>query len=501
MAFRDETEALRQRVGMLEAELETEREKLAEARTQLEELPRLRARVEELERELAKHAPRPAPPPPRAVPREQKGSGDFKHIVPLLVFVGVTGVILLVTFWDDLFAPDWDAPPTHGMVLLALHPSPPPLDASVESERAASELGPSCSGYIAEAPHVVLRTTAPTRVSLMATSSTDTVLVVRTADGQVRCDDDSGGNRNPQLTIELGAPGDHRVWVGTYADGQSADFRLSIATVAGESTATNAPPALPAQAIDLAGPPTFLPISGPTTAPLEGQAIGVVDAQNVSAGCRGFLPVAPTALVQLEAPRRLRLRTRSSTDADLVMLVRTADGSIYCDDDQGGTYQPLVEADLPAGEHRVWVGTFHRTATALPFALTVEDPAAQPAPPDRALTPIVGRWPLGGDATITMNGDTRGEVASAPFGAGCAGLVPRAPHFVFAVDAPRRVSLGLEGDAPMELMIGFPDGSISCSTDRVSAVWGAGDHAVWIGTRTEAPVDATFVLSARTGGS
>ncbi|HJL49370.1 MAG TPA: hypothetical protein RMG45_26165, partial [Polyangiaceae bacterium LLY-WYZ-15_(1-7)] len=54
----------------------------------------------------------------------------------------------------------------------------------------------------------------------------DTTLVVRKPDGTFVCDDDSEG-MNPMVTGSF-PPGQYRVWVGSYQQGQNAAYRLGF---------------------------------------------------------------------------------------------------------------------------------------------------------------------------------------------------------------------------------------------------------------------------------
>src|SRR5262249_8203043 len=85
-----------------------------------------------------------------------------------------------------------------------------------------------CNGSMPLAPQLVLRTThsVALRIHPRATSG-DLVLAVQTPDGRTHCDDDSGGSRDP-LVSALSPPGDIRVWVGTYEQGETIDFALDI---------------------------------------------------------------------------------------------------------------------------------------------------------------------------------------------------------------------------------------------------------------------------------
>jgi hypothetical protein len=70
---------------------------------------------------------------------------------------------------------------------------------------------------------VQLRGTA----TVSAMGPQDLVLMVRHPDGTFSCDDDSGGNTDPRLVLDLPA-GPHEVWVGTYSAFIASPFDLRV---------------------------------------------------------------------------------------------------------------------------------------------------------------------------------------------------------------------------------------------------------------------------------
>jgi len=99
----------------------------------------------------------------------------------------------------------------------------------VEASRARN----GCDGYLAPQPDVRLVSDAPATVHLVTESDVDLVMLVRDSAGTVHCDDDSGGNRQPQLQLTLPA-GQHAVWVGTFNANEHAPFSL-VVTAGGET--------------------------------------------------------------------------------------------------------------------------------------------------------------------------------------------------------------------------------------------------------------------------
>lgn len=91
------------------------------------------------------------------------------------------------------------------------------------------ETAPSCRGNVMLEPDVILRLQEPPpSLRLSVRAAGDTTLVVRTPDGQWRCDDDGGGATNPALTLEHPLEGQYDVWVGSYRPEQHLRGRLTV---------------------------------------------------------------------------------------------------------------------------------------------------------------------------------------------------------------------------------------------------------------------------------
>ena len=91
----------------------------------------------------------------------------------------------------------------------------------------ATSVNPSCRGWIARVPdHLFTASGAFNNLRVMVNSAQDTTLVVRKPDGTFVCDDDSEG-MNPMVTGSF-PPGQYRVWVGSYQQGQNAAYRLGF---------------------------------------------------------------------------------------------------------------------------------------------------------------------------------------------------------------------------------------------------------------------------------
>lgn len=498
MAFRDDTEALRARVRMLESDLAEAHEQLEELGEARAEAERLRERVRTLEEELEKLRPAPEPPKPRAAPA--RAAGRAKQGRPAWIAVTAGVLVLAGVAWAlsdstgdlGLGGIDTDGAPTAGMIVLSEHPSPPPLTGQVTGENAASELDSTCRGYFPEQPLLVLRTSGPTGVGIGTVSSSDTVLLVVDAEGRVHCDDDSGGSSNAALAQVLG-PGDHRVWVGTYQENATASFQLVV--VGHATTAMPDETGIASEGEPTAG--TIDPHEDSSSHTLSGTASGFVAASRVSAGCAGSLPVAPHALLRLSEPRIVRLRTRSSSD--LVMLVRSAGGTVRCDDDSAGSQQPLVAAALPAGVHRVWVGVF-RGSEQIPFELDVTTQLLSMPVDERGLAtrsePRLGRVALDAQPSYSISETARGVLPTRPIAAECGAFVQPEPDLQLDLESARDVTLTTTTSAgPLELLVQRPDGTFTCTRGAVRESWGPGAHRVWLGV-TAVDGEAPFTLTA-----
>ncbi|MDP3277894.1 MAG: peptidase S1 [Deltaproteobacteria bacterium] len=97
-------------------------------------------------------------------------------------------------------------------------------------------LGSGCVGFVTQRPDYIVRLTgrsANLRIYVSipgaaASSRTDTTLLVNTAGGQWRCNDDSYGGANPTVDVPNAGPGQYDIWVGSYVSGANARGQLMI---------------------------------------------------------------------------------------------------------------------------------------------------------------------------------------------------------------------------------------------------------------------------------
>jgi len=245
----------------------------------------------------------------------------------------------------------YNAPPTLGVVPLAGPGTSSSQAGFAGGPFAASGLRGDCRGHLPVAPHLVLRTTGYRRVTLTTASTRDLTMVVRDASGALHCDDDSGGAMQPRIAVTL-PPGDQQVWVGTYSAGETVPFTLTTASEPGAATAMAgglAPQARPTVAtLDLD--------RGPATTTNRGIIFGTVEARAVSPSCTGYLTTAPQLRLLTRTPRHVTIAVTSS--ADTTLLARGPNGDMVCADDSRGSSNPLIDADIGAGETTVWIGSY-----------------------------------------------------------------------------------------------------------------------------------------------
>ena len=83
-----------------------------------------------------------------------------------------------------------------------------------------------CQGWVASSPNHTFELTAATSLTIAVAAPSDTTLVVLGPDGP-RCNDDSATSHNPQISGRFAA-GEYRVYVGSYEEGQSIRYTLTL---------------------------------------------------------------------------------------------------------------------------------------------------------------------------------------------------------------------------------------------------------------------------------
>lgn len=97
-------------------------------------------------------------------------------------------------------------------------------------------LAPGCVGFVTARPDYILRMTGNspslrvyvTVPGARGVTATDTTLVINTATGGWRCNDDSFGGANPSVDLANTGAGQYDIWVGAYQAGTQARGVLHI---------------------------------------------------------------------------------------------------------------------------------------------------------------------------------------------------------------------------------------------------------------------------------
>lgn len=252
----------------------------------------------------------------------------------------------------------------------------------------------------------------------------------------------------------------------------------------------------------------------PDPAVLEGSASATRAATELSSHCAGFVGDSPNHVFQLET-RFGFLRLFATSDVDLVLAVRTADGSWLCSDDRFGPH-PSVEGLFREGRVEVYVGAA-TLGTSGAYVLRVTE--------TRSVRPGIGSeatWEEGAalarDIGLEIEaaegafenirlrrgflpdpralaGVAGGAIDASPLGGTCRGRIDARPTHVMTLLEPHDfLQLYLEAggrDQELTLIVLTPGGRFLCDlgTREIPAVeadeWPDGVYRVWVGTLEE----------------
>ena len=270
------------------------------------------------------------------------------------------------------------------------------------SMQASSFAGASCAGWVTRQPdHILVMQSGSSGMRVSATSSSDTTLIVQSPNGQYRCNDDTDG-RNPAISGAFPA-GTYKIWVGSYAQGQNAQYTLSFTerNVAGSTATTDDGASAGGTAAgtrvcgqSLRGRPVcvdanasranfgcrgrtkecalrtgFTPdpwafrlTAGGGRDPINVETLGLRDSQTGTACSRSFITARPDFRFTFAAGNRfplLRFYVVTANGADATLLVNTPGAQWRCNDDSYGGLMPTIDFNNPQpGRYDVWVGTY-----------------------------------------------------------------------------------------------------------------------------------------------
>jgi hypothetical protein len=226
----------------------------------------------------------------------------------------------------------------------------------------ATTLDDEClGGFIAARPSFSLRYTAgDLPLFIGASSDEDTTIVVRTPNGEWRCDDDSAGALNPAVSWDSPRSGRYQIWVGRF--GAQNAMSPAMLHVSEEGASWGAPVGeTPDWALDPAyGAVELAAGFEPDPHTMAISAGGELDAM-VIPGCVGWVARAPDYRVNWTAGSgELPLIFSVAAAADTTLVINDAEGNWVCDDDGGaeGLNPAISFANAVSGQYDIWVGTF-----------------------------------------------------------------------------------------------------------------------------------------------
>jgi len=310
------------------------------------------------------------------------------------------GAVLLGT-WGAAEGSVWAQPSNFGTIQLATGFQPDPKVAAGTSggQRAASTMMQGCQGFISAQPDHILNLTTQFRwLRIFAESGADTTLVIQGPDGRVQCDDDTF-DRNPAIQTGF-TPGQYRVWVGSYRQGENSAYQLKITELQNVVPgAGGGQPAAGGQGTQICGrtvrgnaacvdanaartnfgcrggraacdvrtgftpdPMQFRLSAGGGRDPIDVSTLGLRDSADNSACGRSFITARPDFRFTFAAGDRfplLRFYVKTRNGADATLLVNTPDARWRCNDDSYGGRMPTINFQNPQpGRYDVWVGTY-----------------------------------------------------------------------------------------------------------------------------------------------
>ncbi|CAL1691528.1 hypothetical protein MMB232_01671 [Brevundimonas subvibrioides] len=301
---------------------------------------------------------------------------------------------------------DTGATATYGEIYLdsGFDEDPYRVDVTSGGSIDASTIASGCTGMVSRAPDFQLTYDAGSLpLTFGVNGQVDTTLVINGPDGRWTCDDDSGGNTDPEITYSRPQSGTYDVWVGAFG-GDSGPAELFVTELGSDYGRSNnygdnndydrdrdrgrndrydndrdngrrdnggrnglygdngrtydggGYPDSSATAaygeIDLSsgfrGDPYTVSV----------MAGGSIDASTVDDSCSGTIASAPDFQITYDAGS-LPLTIGATSSGDVTLVVNGPDGEWYCDDDSGGSNDAELTFRRPSsGVYDIWVGSY-----------------------------------------------------------------------------------------------------------------------------------------------
>jgi hypothetical protein len=313
---------------------------------------------------------------------------------------------------------------------------------------------------------------------------------------------------------------------------------VSLAIVATAGSAATAAQQAPATAFITINPEAGFPLD-PFIISL--QAGGPVNASTVAKECKGFVTKNPTVSVDYKGKADM-LKVFFYSDGDPVLIVRTPDGKVLCNDNTHlALLDPTVTLMKPgAGRYDIWVGsalardlipgflafTGHGDVGAGKLALQelVKRPAVAEVLPQRdrltsaaervkeALAAVKSAEKIApGSGLLTAQVTAEGNLPTPELATAdtlCGGLIAIAPSYAFEWSGGAKAAgVMFEGDGDATLIVRTPDGKFVCADDAAGSANlnplvildnpAAGRYLVWVGrTNPDKPVTGKLTVAS-----
>lgn len=433
-----------------------------------------------------------------------KGTKMNKFLVAVSAIALTSGAAL---------AQDPMAQPSYGNVSLTTGYTPDPYTVTITSGGSidASMVSSNCAGWVANAPDFDLVFDAGNLpLTIAAVSDSDTTLVVNAPDGSWYCNDDGGEGLNPLLTFNNPQSGLYDIWIGSYSQGDYSEATLSISEIGMVGDISSYPNNQQTGGPDFTLDPSVGSVNltagyAPDPHTVRIVSGGSFSAYDTSSNCTGWVAEAPDYAVYYDAGG-FDLTFGVDSDSDTTLMINDPSGNWACDDDSGGSLNPLITFSAPqSGRYDVWIGSYSEGEFAN-STLSVSE-IGQIA--QHIETPVANRidmsLPSGfGSANLNtgfspdpyrVNIISGGQFRASSVQNGCQGWVAGAPDFQLTFNGGSLpLILSAASDSDTTILVNDPNGNWHCDDDGGNAGLNpalsfhnpaSGVYDIWIGSYAE----------------
>ncbi|MBN8616796.1 MAG: hypothetical protein J0L92_39800 [Deltaproteobacteria bacterium] len=281
----------------------------------------------------------------------------------------------------------------------------------------------------------------------------------------------------------------------------SGAAKRSAKRVAGAAVlflAAGLPAAASAQYVVPQAPPSYgqAAISGNQRTSLRGIAGGGVSLSSVNGSCRGYAQPNPSHILSV-SPGVQSVRIAGRSGIDTTLMVQMPDGRVMCDDDGGGSLNPLLDLPAVPGQWRIWVGSYSGSNTG-PYDLDVmaaggAPPIVRPGGPGPATGALFATVDMSLGARpdpMIVTGTFGGPIQASNMSSDCRGWITGPPsHIVNARTGFPNLRFVVSAQSDTTLVVRYPDGRLGCNDDGggaanplVEGPTGPGQIMVWVGS-------------------